>query len=95
MEQRQRQDEWLWYRIHQGFADMKAPELCCQVLSQLKSMDLEETVKPLGDVSAATEPSPDSRFLRDAFCLTPGSKVCVSVVVSSPRNTSVAARPWS
>eukprot|EP00439_Symbiodinium_sp_Y106_P075305 s165_g14.t2 len=52
---RKAEDEWLWYRIHQGFADMK------------------ETVKPLGDVSAATEPSPD-------------------IVVSSPRNTSVAAR---
>jgi len=52
---RKAEDEWLWYRIHQGFSDMK------------------ETVKPLGDVSAATEPSPD-------------------IVVSSPRNTSVAAR---
>ncbi|CAE7872093.1 Sur-8, partial [Symbiodinium necroappetens] len=52
---RKAEDEWLWYRIHQGFADMK------------------ETVKPLGDVSAATEPSPD-------------------IVVSSPRNTSAAAR---
>ncbi|CAE7548787.1 Ube4b [Symbiodinium natans] len=38
---RKAEDEWLWYRIHQGFADMK------------------ETVKPLGDVSAAAEPSPD------------------------------------
>ncbi|CAJ1444235.1 unnamed protein product [Effrenium voratum] len=38
---RKAEDEWLWYRIHQGFSDMK------------------ETAKPMGDVSAATEPAPD------------------------------------
>lgn len=38
---RKAEDEWLWYRIHQGFSDMK------------------ETVKPMGDVSAAAEPSAD------------------------------------
>lgn len=38
---RKAEDEWLWYRIHQGFSDMK------------------ETVKPMGDVHAATEPFAD------------------------------------
>ena len=44
------QDEWLWYRIHQGFADMKAriyqhpggnAAICCAVLQLCETGDGE------------------------------------------------------
>eukprot|EP00931_Biecheleriopsis_adriatica_P115045 TRINITY_DN90892_c0_g1_i1.p1 TRINITY_DN90892_c0_g1~~TRINITY_DN90892_c0_g1_i1.p1 ORF type:complete len:1119 (+),score=248.09 TRINITY_DN90892_c0_g1_i1:75-3431(+) len=38
---RKAEDEWLWYRIHHGYSDMK------------------ETMKPMGDVGAASDPTPD------------------------------------